>query len=105
MLHGACNTQLLPCCHKVHATPSLQAASLLCPPQADVKAQQEKLAQLTMVLDKAGSHTPLAALAQEHAALKERNAQQQARADEIVSARLAAEQKTRQVCRHTGQTA
>jgi hypothetical protein len=71
---------------------------LNCSLQADVKAQQEKLSQLTMVLDKAGSHTPLAALAQEHAALKERNTQQQARADEIVSARLAAEQKTRQVC-------
>ncbi len=64
-----------------------------------MKAQQDKLALLAMVLDKAGSHAPLAALAQEHAALKERNAAQQARADEIVSARLAAEQKTRQVGR------
>jgi hypothetical protein len=66
-------------------------------PQADVKGQQDKLALLNMVLDKAGSHAPLAALACEHSELRARNAAQQARADEIVGARLAAEQKARQV--------
>ncbi|KAF6253295.1 intraflagellar transport protein IFT-71/74 [Scenedesmus sp. NREL 46B-D3] len=63
----------------------------------DVRLLQEALADNNIIIDKAGSHTPLQHIHAEYAEIRGRNEAQQARVEDILSQRLALEQRTKQV--------
>eukprot|EP00197_Chlamydomonas_leiostraca_P011457 CAMPEP_0202869542 /NCGR_PEP_ID=MMETSP1391-20130828/12512_1 /ASSEMBLY_ACC=CAM_ASM_000867 /TAXON_ID=1034604 /ORGANISM="Chlamydomonas leiostraca, Strain SAG 11-49" /LENGTH=623 /DNA_ID=CAMNT_0049549875 /DNA_START=192 /DNA_END=2063 /DNA_ORIENTATION=+ len=62
----------------------------------EVKLLQESLADYNTVLDKVGSQTPTYAIQQEHAVLREGNESKSKRVDDVLTERLALEQKARQ---------
>eukprot|EP00877_Chromochloris_zofingiensis_P002084 jgi/Chrzof1/11877/Cz06g13080.t1 len=71
--------------------------------QKEVKQLQEALADHNMVLDKAGSHSALHLINAEYAAVKQRNDMQRQRVDEMLTQRLAIEQKTKQADTRIGE--
>jgi len=64
--------------------------------QQEVRALQEALADANIVLDKAGSHAPLDAIAEELDAIRARNQAQRIRAESMATERMALEARTRQ---------
>ncbi|KAF8068364.1 IFT74 [Scenedesmus sp. PABB004] len=62
----------------------------------DVRALQEALADSNIIIDKAGSHTPLGHIHAELADIRARNDAQHGRVEDVLSQRLALEQRTKQ---------